>query len=275
MDKQIMVVTGASSGIGKATASLLNKRGYVVYGIARGLKAMGDLQVEGVKVKSVDVTNDNQLSELVNGIIEKHGRIDGLINNAGANIFGALEETPTSEARKLFDLNVFAYARAIQLVLPHMRRRRSGFIINVGSVAGFMVIPANGWYCASKFATEALTDALRMEVRHLGIRVVLIEPEVIKTNIGERGLESLDRYSPIDDYQFFSSKWTVMVPKSIRDGAEPELVARAILRALRAKRPRLRYFVPSYSRIIPFLKRILPDKWTDRLTLFILKIKGG
>jgi short-subunit dehydrogenase len=231
---------------------------------------MQDLQMQGVRVKSIDVTDEHRLKETVDEILAEHGQIDGLINNAGINIFGSLEETPAVEARRLFDLNVFAYARLTQLVLPHMRTRRSGFVVNVGSLAGFIVLPTNGWYCASKFALEALTDALRMEVRPLGIKVVLIEPEVINTDIGTPALLSLIRYVPIEDYTFFTSKWTRIVPSSINRGAPPELVAKTIFKALQTRKPRARYFVPSYSKVIPFLKKVLPDKWVDRLTIFIL-----
>lgn len=235
---------------------------------------MRDLKKKGVRVRSVDVTNDDQLAEVINEIITEHGRIDGLINNAGVNIYGSLEETPASEAKALFELNVFAYARAAQLVLPHMRERRSGHIINVGSLAGYIVIPTNGWYCASKFAIEALTDALRMEVRNLGIKVVLIEPEIIKTNIGSRALESLQRYSLIEDYDSFNSKWQTMVPDSMNKGVSPKLVAKTILKALQRKNPKSRYFVPAYSRLIPVIKKVLPDGWIDRLTLSVLKLKS-
>lgn len=270
MKKQVFLITGASSGIGKATALLLHNKGYILYAIARRLEKMQDLQLLGVTVKSIDVTDEDRLKSMVDEIITEHGQIDGLINNAGINIFGSLEETPVTEARKLFDVNVFAYARLTQLVLPHMRAQRSGIILNVGSIAGFIVMPTNGWYCASKFALEAMTDALRMEVRNLGIKVILIEPEVIKTDIGTPALISLNRYVPIEDYAFFTSKWAKMVPYSLNRGAPPELVAKTIFKALQARKPRSRYFIPSYSKFIPFLKKVLPDKWVDRLTIFIL-----
>ncbi len=274
MENQVLLVTGSSSGIGKATAELLNEHGYIVYGVARQLDKMNDLKRKGVRVRSVDVTEDDQLIGVINEIITEHGRIDGLINNAGANLYGSLEEIPVSEAKALFDLNVFAYVRAAQLVLPHMRKRGSGYIINVGSVAGIIVIPTLGWYCASKFAIEAVTDSLRMEVRNLGIKVVLIEPEIIETNIGSRGLESSKRYAPVEDYGFLNSMWEIIVPDSMAKAASPKLVARVILKVLQARRTKYRYFVPSYSRLISVLKRILPESWIDLLTLRILKLKS-
>jgi len=274
MKKKVILVTGASSDIGKATVRLLHQEGHIVYGIGRRAEAMQDLQEAGVNVKTADVTNENTLKEIMKEILSKHNCIDALVNNAGINILGSIEETPAKEAKRLFEVNVFAYARLIQLALPHMRKQGTGTIINVGSVAGFIAIPGNGWYCASKFALEALTDTLRMEVRPLGIKVVLIEPEVIKTNIGARSLHSLKQYPLIEDYSYFMDKWPIMVPRSMAIGVSPEKVAKVILKALYAKRSYTRYYVPTYSYIIPFLKRLLPYSWIDRLTILIMRIKS-
>lgn len=271
MNRKVILVTGASSGIGKAIAQALIEEGHVVFGAARRLEAMRELQEKGGFTRPVDVTRDEQLTGLVGEIVDRHGRIDVLINNAGYSIYGALEETPPAEARALLEVNLLAYARLAQLVLPHMRERGEGTIINVGSVAGFISIPTNGWYCASKFALEGLTDSLRMEVRHLGIRVVLIEPEVIHTNFGERALDSLQGGRPIEAYAHFRENWKAIVPDAFRKGGAPEKVAHIVRKILRKKRPKSRYFVPARGRVLVLAKKMLPASWVDFLTLFILR----
>lgn len=162
--KKVVLITGASSGIGKETAKLLIKDGYIVYGAARRLDKMNDLKELGVTLLEMDVTNDNSMVRGIQKIIETEHRIDVLVNNAGYGSFGALEDVPISEAKYQFDVNIFGLARLTQLTLPHMRKQQSGKIVNISSMGGKFGEPHGAWYHATKFAVEGLSDSLRMEL---------------------------------------------------------------------------------------------------------------
>ena len=184
MPSNVALVTGASSGIGAATAQRLNGLGYVVYGLARRVDRMAGLDRIGVRTLAVDVTDEQAPAAAIEQIIAEQGRIDVLVNNAGYGSYGALEDVPLSEARYQFEVNVFGLARLIQLVLPHMRRQGSGRIINISSIGGKIYEPLGDWYHAAKFAVEGLSDSLRVELRPFGIDVVIIEPGAIRTEWG-------------------------------------------------------------------------------------------
>ena len=183
--KKIILLTGASSGIGYQTAESLAKEGHVVYGAARRIEKMETLKQFGVnKPIYLDVTDEESIKSAIDTIIENEGRIDVLINNAGYGSFGAVEDVDISEAKMQFEVNLFGLARLVQLVLPHMRKQKSGRIINVSSMGGRMTSYFGGWYHATKYALEAFSDELRMEVTDFGIDVSLIEPGLIKTDWG-------------------------------------------------------------------------------------------
>ncbi|MBO4763534.1 MAG: SDR family NAD(P)-dependent oxidoreductase [Candidatus Methanomethylophilaceae archaeon] len=170
MEKQVILITGASSGIGYETAEALAKMGHMVYGAARRTEKIAPLEALGVVPIKMDVTDEKSLQAGVQAILEKEGRIDILINNAGYGSLGAIETVPIEEARRQMEVNVFAIARLTQLVLPGMRAKRHGRIINISSLAGKMTIPFGGWYNISKYSVEAFSDALRMETRPFGIK---------------------------------------------------------------------------------------------------------
>ena len=181
MKNQVVLITGASSGIGKETARLLSQRGYKVYGAARRTDKMKELEQFGVKLLEMDVTDDESMTAGITSIIKNEGRIDVLVNNAGYGSYGALEDVPISEAKYQFEVNIFGLARLTQLVLPDMRQQHSGRIINISSIGGRIGEPHGAWYHATKFAVEGLSDSLRMELKEFGIDVVVIQPGAIKT----------------------------------------------------------------------------------------------
>src|ERR1700761_7640906 len=179
--KRVILVTGASAGIGKEFAKELLKDGHIVYGAARKVEKMEDIRQLGVKILQMDVTDEDSMAKGVSTILKAEGRIDVLINNAGFGSYGAVEDVPMTDARYQLEVNVFGAARLIQLVLPSMREHKYGRIINVTSIGGKLALAFGGWYHASKFALEALSDSLRNEVERFGIDVVVIEPGGIKT----------------------------------------------------------------------------------------------
>lgn len=195
---KVALVTGASAGIGAATALRLASDGFTVYGVARRADLLNDLA--GVRPIQADITNDAQRRDCVNRVLDETGRIDVLVNNAGSGLYGALEDIPLETAQKLFEVNLFAHARLIQLFLPTFREQGKGTIMNVSSIAGRIYAPFGCWYHASKFALEGLSDSLRIELRPYGVRVVLIEPGAIDTD-GLRGAgESLRSNSGSTSY---------------------------------------------------------------------------
>ena len=176
MNTKTALVTGASSGIGEATALKLHELGFTVYGAARRTDRLEQLAQRGIKPLAMDVTDDESIRAGVERIIADTGRIDVLVNNAGYGSYGAIEDVPSAEARRQFDVNVFGAMRLTQLVLPHMREQRSGTVVNISSMGGKIFTPLGGWYHATKFAVEALSDCLRLEVKPFGINVVVIGP---------------------------------------------------------------------------------------------------
>jgi len=182
--KKVILLTGASSGIGYQTAEILAKEGHVVYGAARRTEKMETLKQFGVKPIYLDVTDEESIKSAIDTIIVNEGCIDVLINNAGYGSYGAIEDVEINEAKMQFEVNLFGLARLVQLVLPHMRKQKSGRIINISSMGGRLTSYFGGWYHATKYALEAFSDALRMEVADFGIDVSLIEPGGIKTEWG-------------------------------------------------------------------------------------------
>lgn len=260
----IVLITGASSGIGKAAAKLLIENGYKVYAGARRVENLKELEYHGARIMPLDVTDDGSLKSAVDAVLETEGRLDILINNAGYGAHGAIEDVPMSEARRQFDVNLFGLARLTQLALPIMRKQGSGTIVNISSIAGKITMPLGGWYHATKHALEAYSDALRAEVSRFGIKVILIEPGAIKTEWDTVALANLSKYSGSGPYADLTDKLTNKFRAGYRKGAPgPEVVAGAILKALRSSRPSARYAVPFQARLILFLKWLLPDSVLD------------
>ena len=195
MTSKTALVTGASSGIGEATARKLQSLGFTVYGAARRLDRLESLSADGIRPLEMDVTDDASMQAGMNQIISETGRIDVLVNGAGYGSYGALEDVAIDEGRRQLETNVFGAARLIQLALPHMRARKSGTIVNITSMGGKIYTPLGGWYHASKFALEALSDCLRLETKPFGIHVVVIEPGGIATAWGDIAARHLEQTS--------------------------------------------------------------------------------
>jgi NAD(P)-dependent dehydrogenase (short-subunit alcohol dehydrogenase family) len=269
-----VLITGASSGIGKATAKLLLAGGYKVYAGARRVENLKELERLGAGTMFLDVTEETSLKSAVDLVLKEEGRLDILINNAGYGAHGAIEDVPMSEARRQFDVNLFGLARLTQLVLPVMRKQGSGKIVNISSIAGKITLPLGGWYHASKHALEAYSDALRAEVHRFGIKVILIEPGAIKTEWDTVALVNLSKYSGKGPYAAMTDTLTNKFRAGYRAGAPgPEVVARTILKALRSTRPAARYAVPFQARLILLLKWLLPDCVMDLALRFLLNPK--
>ncbi|OGR67354.1 MAG: short-chain dehydrogenase/reductase [Elusimicrobia bacterium GWC2_61_19] len=261
---KIVLITGASAGIGYATAELLLKSGCKVYAGARRVEKMRGLEALGGRVFRLDVTDELSVKSAVEAVIGAEGRLDVLINNAGYGAHGAVEDVPLAEARRQFEVNLFGLARLTQLVLPYMRAQGGGRIINISSIAGRITMPTGGWYHASKYALEAYSDALRLETAQFGIRVVLIEPGPIKTEWDNTALVNLDKYSGAGAYGPMVKRITERFRAGYRSGAPgPEAVARVVLKALGARAPAARYPVPLKASFIIFLKWLLPDRVLD------------
>ncbi|CAL9676622.1 oxidoreductase [Streptomyces sp. enrichment culture] len=261
------LVSGASSGIGEATALKLIALGYTVYGAARRTDRLRKLAERGVRPLAMDVTDDDSMRSGVDRIVSETGRVDVLVNNAGYGSYGALEDVPQEEARRQFDVNVFGAVRLTQIVLPHMRALRSGTVVNVTSMGGKIYTPLGGWYHGTKFALEALSDCLRMEVRPFGIDVVVIEPGGIRTEWSGIAADHLEKSSAGGAY----SGQAEAVAASMRSQAmvkrmsPPTVIADAVGKAVTARRPRTRYATGFGARPLLALRRVLPDRAFDAM----------
>ena len=259
------LVTGASSGIGAATARKLHGLGYTVYGAARRLDRMKELADEGIRLLELDVTDEDSLRAGVQRILDETGRIDVLVNNAGYGSYGAVEEVPLSEARYQFEVNVFGAARLIQLVLPGMRAQRSGTIVNISSMGGKIYTPLGGWYHSTKFALEALSDCLRLEIKRFGIDVVLIEPGSIRTEWGDIAAGKLRETSGSGLYAAQADAMARSMDSESNDRrtSPPEVIADTIAKAVTARRPRTRYAAGFAAKPLIMLRHLLPARAFD------------
>ncbi len=264
-----VLITGSSTGIGRATAELLAAKGWRVYATARRIESIQDLAGRGCKVLALDVCDESSIRNAVSTIEAAEGAVGVLINNAGYGQEGPIEEVPMAEVRRQFETNVFGLTRLIQLVLPGMRRQRWGKIVNLSSMGGRLTFPGGGFYHATKHAVEALSDALRFEVQGFGIDVVVIEPGPIKTQFGDTAINSINAaHSESSPYARFNEVLAAKVREAYegpmgRLALGPEAVAKAIEHAITAKRPRTRYVVTAAARFLLGLRRVLPDRAFD------------
>ena len=264
---EAVLITGCSTGIGRATAEYLATRGHTVYATARKLDSIRDLEAHGCRLLELDVTSEESMTAAVKTVEDAEGAVGVLVNNAGYSQSGAVESIPMDAVRNQFETNVFGLVRMCQLVLPGMRGQRWGRIINISSMGGRLVFPGGGYYHATKFAVEALSDALRFEVKGFGIGVVLIEPGLIKTEFGTAAVGSLAPAAegPYADFNNAVGATTAGAYDSggmARLGAGPEAVAKAIEKSI--KRPRSRVPVTASARIMIGLRRVRPDAVWDR-----------
>jgi NAD(P)-dependent dehydrogenase (short-subunit alcohol dehydrogenase family) len=263
--KKVAFITGASAGIGKATAKLFLQDGYTVYGAARRVDKMEDIAALGVKLLKMDVSDDASMVEGVNTIIKNEGRIDVLVNNAGFGSYGTIEDVSMADAHYQLDVNLFGLARLTQLVLPYMRDQHFGKIVNITSIGGKIGMPLGGWYHASKFAVEGLSDSLRLEVKPFGIDVIVIEPGGIKTEWTGIAAESMKRVSGDTAYKGLVAKTIPMFDMAEKNGSEPELIAKLIKKAVSAKKPKARYSGGFLAGPMLFIKRWLGDAIFDKV----------
>jgi NAD(P)-dependent dehydrogenase (short-subunit alcohol dehydrogenase family) len=263
--QKVALVTGASSGIGHATALRLQEAGFLVYGVARRTERMQELRERGVKTLAMDVTDDESTALGVKEILGTAGRIDVLVNNAGYGSYGAVEDVPLEEARRQFEVNLFGAARLIQLVLPGMRTRRSGTIINITSMGGKIHTPFGAWYHGTKFALEAVSDCLRLETKPFGVNVVVIEPGAIRTEwigIAADHLRETSGHGAYAD-QAQAVATAFRSEATAKRSSPPEVIANTVTKAATARRPKTRYAVGSGAKPLIFLRRWLPDRAYD------------
>ena len=266
-----VLVTGASSGIGKATAIYLAQNGYTVYGAARRIEKLQILKDYDIKPIELDVTKEESIVACVDKIMGETGSLDILINSAGLGSYGALEDVPLDEAKNLMEINLFGATRLIQLVLPEMRKRKYGKIVNISSVGGKVGLPMGCWYHASKFAVEGLSDSLRNEVRQFGIDVIVIEPGGTKSEMTAIGSEDLMRVSGHTVYEKLATAMTKMYATMEKDAADPLVIAKLIRKSVEAKRPATRYVGGAMAKPMLFLRKVLSDNIFDKMLMSQMK----
>ena len=264
-----VLVTGCSTGIGRATAERLARDGWTVYASARRPESIEALATAGCKTLALDVCDESSMRAAVEAVEAAHGAIGVLINNAGYGLEGPFEETAMADIRRQFETNVFGLIRLTQMVLPAMRRQRWGRIVNLSSMGGELTLPGGAFYHATKYAVEALSDALRFEVRGFGIEVVVIQPGPIRSGFGDTAVANLAGPAVADSPY---GPFRAALAKAIRDAYDgpmarmagtPEDVAGVIERAIVTEHPRTRYRVTAVARILIGLRRLLPDRAFD------------
>lgn len=266
--QKVVLITGASAGIGKCTALEFIRAGHIVYGAARRVHKMDDIRAAGGYALELDARRPESLEQAISTIIAEQGRIDVLVNNAGTVLHGAAEDVPMDLARDQFEVNVFAPARLAQLVLPHMRQQGSGTIVNVSSIGGEIALPLGCWYYATKHALEAYSDTLRMEVEPFGINVVIIQPGIVKTEFEDHTAQDLREMSGATAYGEMAEAMAQRAEAQLGEnsqGSDPGVVATAILEAAEAGRPETRYAVGWMADKLLELNRTLPDRDFDKL----------
>lgn len=264
-----VLITGCSTGIGRATALRLAKTGQTVYATARRLDSIRDLESAGCRTLALDVCDEESMKAAVAEVERNEGAVGVLINNAGYGSDGAIEEVPIDEIKRQFETNVFGLLRLTQLVLPGMRAQKSGRIFNLSSMGGRMTLPGGGIYHATKYAVEALSDALRFEVAGFGIDVVVIEPGIIKTEFGPTAIAKVAAAAkPDSPYAEFHKRLSASIQDAY-DGqlaafaAEPDAVAKVIEGAIAAKKPDTRYLITAGAHVFVGLRRLLSDRLWD------------
>jgi NADP-dependent 3-hydroxy acid dehydrogenase YdfG len=268
-----VLITGCSSGIGEATARRLAERGWTVYASARRIESIEHLREAGCKLLALDVTDEQSMSAAVSAVEQAEGAVGVLVNNAGYSQGGAVESVSMEAIRRQFETNVFGLTRMCQLVLPGMRAQRYGKIVNVSSMGANFTFPGGGFYHSSKFAVEAISDALRFEVRGYGVDVIVMQPGLILTNFGEAAGHSIDSGANAAGGPY--AEFNTAVAKATREvyedgpigklGGPPLAVAKKIERALRARRPKTRYLVTPSAHLLVNQRKLMTDRMWDRM----------
>lgn len=268
-NNKLALVTGASSGIGKETAKKLLKDGLTVYVAARRIEKMKDLEELGATAIKMDITIEEDIQNVVSTIKENHSGVDILVNNAGYAIYGAVEDTSIEDARHQFDVNLFGLARLTQLVLPYMRKQKSGKIINISSMGGKIYTPLGAWYHASKHALEGWSDCLRLELAPFGVDVVIVEPGIIETEFGDVMSGPMMERSGDTDYANLAKAVSNSAAESYEKGggSPPSVVAEAISEAVATNNPKTRYAMGKLAKPLLFLRKYLSDKLFDKAVM--------
>ncbi len=270
--KQVILITGASSGIGLDAALQFLKMGHTVYGAARRIEKMEAIVKAGGHALSMDITQEADIIRVVAEIVSRQGKIDALINNAGYGLYGAMEDTNMEDARYQFDVNFFGLARLTQEVLPHMRMQKSGRIINLSSIAGKVYMPMGSWYHASKHALEGWSDCLRLELKKHGIQVVIIEPGVITTAFGDVMTDPLLERSASGPYSEIALGMAQSTDENYAKGAsEPRVITALLIKAVESDKPNFRYTAGKLSWLAPFSRNFFGDRIFDMVLLKAVK----
>ena len=272
-NQHIALITGASSGMGKEFAKTLLAEGFIVYALARRTELMTDLSDLGARVFQLDISNETEIDLFIKQIENEVDGVDILINNAGFGIYGAVEDISISEARYQFEVNLFGMARLTQLVIPLMRKRGGGKIINLSSMGGKIYFPLGAWYHATKHALEGWSDCLRLELAQFNINVVIIEPGVIATNFGKVVIDGIVQRSSDGLYKNMSDAFSKAVAKSYQNngGTDPRVIAKLVLKAIKSSKPKPRYVAGQMARPIMFIRKWFGDRIYDKVALSMLK----
>ena len=271
--KKVILITGASSGIGKDTAISLIKHGHIVYGAARRLEMMQDIIQAGGHAIKMDILKDRNIDDVVNQIINEQNRIDVLINNAGYGLWGAVETISIDEAKRQFDVNIFGLAYLTKKIIPFMREQKSGKIINMSSMGGKVYTPFGAWYHATKYALEGWSDCLRIELKSFGIDVILIEPGVIKTEFQDVMMDSTVERSIGTPYE----KKLKALEKATQEmyargiGSPPSTITKLIIKAINSHNPKRRYVGGLFAKPMLFIKKWFGDKMYEKAIMSQIK----
>ena len=271
--KKVILITGASSGIGKTTALRLIQDGHTVYGAARRVEKMKDLEKAGGHAIEMDVTDAEQVKAAVAQVIKDQGRLDVLVNNAGYAVYGAVETVSIEDARRQFDVNLFGLARITKEVLPHMREQRSGQIINISSMGGKVYTPLGAWYHATKHALEGWSDCLRLELKAFDIDVVVIEPGGINTEFGDVLYDPMVERSKGTPYEEISRTVANATKEMYKKQqlSDPSVIAKLIAKAVASRTPKTRYVAGKFARPMMFVRKYLGDRIFDKMVMSTVK----
>ncbi len=264
---KVILITGASSGMGKITAKDLIAKGYIVYCAARKVEHMHDLATQGGHIIKMDVTNEADLQKGVDTIIKEQQRIDVLWNNAGYGLYGPVEELPIEKAHHQFDVNLFSLARLTQMVLPHMRTQQSGLIINTSSMGGKMYTPLGAWYHASKHAVEGFSDCLRLELKEHGINVVILEPGLIDTGFNKEVEHNFPMDSRHGPYKKIVNAMIKAPSSKAMKGSSPQVISDTIQTIIEAPHPKTRYMVGKMAKLSIYMRTLLGDRLFDHMIM--------
>lgn len=270
-NKKVILITGASSGMGKISAQDLIKAGHIVYCVARSVDKMKDLEQMGGHVMRMDVTNEENIEAVVKQIIAEQGRIDVLWNNAGYGLYGPVEELSMEKVQQQFEVNVYGVARLTQKVLPYMRECRAGLIINTSSMGGKIYTPLGAWYHATKHAVEGYSDCLRIELKEFGINVVVLEPGIINTGFNQGVRDHFSVESQNGPYKTVVNAYMKAMDNPPMKGSDPVVISRTVQKIIAAKKPKPRYMIGQVARFLVGLRRIFGDRAYDALMLSQMK----